>query len=94
MATTIKRDAFLARLIWDTRRRDQGQIVEISYPQIAGGAEGSEGPGEGLSLRFDHSDRSWEVSDTKLGVIMSGKENPVPTVEESIRRRAAMGPTR
>jgi len=75
-------------LNWYVLDRNQGQIVEISQPQISGSAEGEEGPGEGLRLRFDQSDQTWTISDRQLGTIAEGTGYPVPTVEEAIRIRS------
>jgi hypothetical protein len=70
-------------LYWNCIGRNQGQIVEISDAQLAGAAEGDQGPASGLSLRYDRSDRSWSVwcGNREVGVGVGEK----PTVDDAMR---------
>jgi hypothetical protein len=77
-------------MYWHTSERNQGQIVVVSQPQIRGQAEGEEGDGEGLTLRFDQSDNSWTIEDAMLGTIAEGQHGDhCPTVPEAIAIRTA-----
>ena len=72
-------------LYWHTTRRNQGQIVTDSQPQIAGAAEGAEGPAKGLRLTTDASDRTWELRKGRR-VVATGNlaDGPAPTVAEAM----------
>ncbi len=80
------------KLYWHTKPWNQGQIVEISEPQIPGAAEGNGGPGDGLTLRFDHSDWEWSVTDATLGEILrgNGRDPWTPSVRKAIEAREAL----
>jgi len=57
----MNRTKTASRLFWNCTGRNRGQIVEIRDAQLAGAAEGEQGPARGLSLRYDRSDRTWSV---------------------------------
>lgn len=79
------------RLYWETSGRDRGQIVEVSHPQVMGAAEGEEGDGLGLTLRYDRSDQEWSITDADLGAVAAGKHgDPIPSVADAIALREAI----
>lgn len=72
---------------WNTEPRNQGQIVTEMYPQLAGSAEGNEGPAEGLRLTYDASDGDWVLrkgtKEIARGNRFNGKDKP--TVIEAMQ---------
>jgi hypothetical protein len=89
--TSIKSDrkVTLDSLYWYTTGRNQGQIVQVSEPQIPGASEGAGGLGDGLVLSYDHGDRTWVVEDRERGELMRGKGD-APSVREAVEHRATV----
>lgn len=76
-------------LHWRVRPVDQGQIVTRSSPQIAGAAEGEEGPAHGLRLVSDASDRTWRLEADGVEVASGRGDGPGVELAMHIAGRTA-----
>jgi hypothetical protein len=57
---------------------NNGQIVTEMYIQRSGAPEGESGPYEGVTLRLDRSDRTWNLYRKKKKLASGRGEIPTP----------------